>query len=413
MKCKESQKLLEFYFENGKDPLEDKNLSMHINSCMLCKKEMEFLNAYFGALKNVPEKRLPGDFVFNVNKKIDRYGEMSRFLKIGNALSGLLSGISKYKIPFEAAGVLATVMFFILIFKPFEKPEMGFENISTPSMPVTEESIAQLEKNNTVENDSVKAKLDKTANNSTEILKGGNSETQAVVINEVAKKEKITREIKAAVNTEDTAVFEYSRNESASGMNIRSVNPGEIEKENKKSDEKSFAKESSVNKSSVELPSEKIQNQQKIASAKTQVYEVIIADDAFVIRKPEESKKIVSDRKTNDVQAESDLTSSKVLSKQSEASVQNKDNVSAKNDSVKVYSLASQNVREIISKNKGKIIAESFNDATKVLDTFLIEIKYSDYIKLITQLQKDHSVQKKPDVNASGDEVIKVWIKLQ
>ncbi len=116
MKCRDAHEMLNSYFDNKIDPMEDILLAEHIKSCPECKAELDFLIKYRNDLKTFKPVHAPDNFLTELHKRIDSENESGFFSKIYNTVR---VSISSFKFPLEAAGVLALAMVVFFLYRPF------------------------------------------------------------------------------------------------------------------------------------------------------------------------------------------------------------------------------------------------------------------------------------------------------
>jgi len=128
MKCRDAHEMLNSYFDNKIDPMNDTLLAEHIKSCPKCRAELDFLISYRKILKTVKPVPTPDNFLDELHKRINPETKENSFIKIYN---NLRYSISSFSFPLEAAGVLALAMVVFFLYRPFfnEKvPEMSSES---------------------------------------------------------------------------------------------------------------------------------------------------------------------------------------------------------------------------------------------------------------------------------------------
>lgn len=146
MKCKKYIDQIHFYIDNNIDPMEDMELSKHLDNCSRCREEYVFYKSFKSEIQDLFEPvNLPESFYFSVNKKLDRIqSENQLFLKLSDIASIIMRFI-KTKVPYEAAGVLVTVIAMVIFFKPFDKKQMSIVD-EKAALPVIEEKVEEKEK---------------------------------------------------------------------------------------------------------------------------------------------------------------------------------------------------------------------------------------------------------------------------
>jgi len=128
MKCRDAHEMLNSYFDNRIDPMNDTLLAEHIKSCPKCRAELDFLISYRKILKTVKPVPTPDNFLDELHKRINPETKENSFIKIYN---NLRYSISSFSFPLEAAGVLALTIVVFFLYRPFfnEKvPEMSSES---------------------------------------------------------------------------------------------------------------------------------------------------------------------------------------------------------------------------------------------------------------------------------------------
>ena len=116
MKCRDAHEMLNSYFDNRTDPMKDKLLVEHIESCPRCRAELEFLIKYKNILKSVKPVTPPGNFLSELHRKIELEQSAHPVKKFIEA-AGLL--LNSFRFPIEAAGVLAVAAVVFFLYKPF------------------------------------------------------------------------------------------------------------------------------------------------------------------------------------------------------------------------------------------------------------------------------------------------------
>ncbi len=128
MNCRDSAEMIESYLVNGIDPMQDKHLADHINSCPKCRDELAFLLKYRVIMKQVKPVSPPESFMSELHKKIEAENKKSVITRLSAVWSSFRSGT---RFPVEAAGVLAVAAVILIVYRPF------FEN-RTAEISVTE-----------------------------------------------------------------------------------------------------------------------------------------------------------------------------------------------------------------------------------------------------------------------------------
>lgn len=412
MKCNECRKLMEYYSENKIDPLADKNLSMHVDGCPGCKKELEFYEMYFSVLNKNKQMNLPRGFISGVNRKIDEMESKGKLSRLMEFFINKFNDFRKYRIPFEAAGVLATVLIFIVIFKPFQNADMGLQDSKTPSVPVTDENTVIFKEEDSVtkieQNDNEPAIAAEKPDDDKLLKK---NERSSAADTDRNKNNKVQKDSGETLKKEEilASISDQKADDVKQNSDLQEI-PEPVEQK-KKSVSSSGAgvpvKEYGI--SSTENYSVKSEYEPEDIGA----YEVIIAEkedrnkqETEKVRNTENAKSAVKMETARKKSVSPDVTVS-------ENSVIDKSGESDKTDSGTAYSATVNDARTLIIKNKGKIVAESFNSEKGMTDTFLVEIRQSDYLKLIRDLQRSQNVQKLPVIREDSNELIKVWIKIK
>jgi len=144
MKCRDAHEMMHSYFDNKTDPMKDKNLAEHINSCPKCRAELDFLINYRNILKNVKPVPPPDNFLSELHRRIESEKSENPVKRIIDALKVFLSN---YNFHIEAAGVLAVAALVFFLYRPFfneQIPEKTSEYaIESPrsGTPVREETL--------------------------------------------------------------------------------------------------------------------------------------------------------------------------------------------------------------------------------------------------------------------------------
>lgn len=132
MKCKDAREMLEAYIDNGIDPLEDKVLAEHIESCDECRRELEAYTLYSDALKSVKPVKAPENFAAELNRRIERELEGSSVFKRG---WDFIRAIPEMRFSIEAAGVAALVVIMLIVYKPFTVVEKNYSELEISVAP--------------------------------------------------------------------------------------------------------------------------------------------------------------------------------------------------------------------------------------------------------------------------------------
>lgn len=127
MKCRDAHEMMHSYFDNKTDPMKDRHLSEHINSCPKCRAELDFLIKYRKLLRDVKPAQPPDNFLAEIHRKIE-------LEKNTNPIAGIIDTLkiflSNYNFHIEAAGVLALAAIVFFLYKPFyneKTPEKAAE----------------------------------------------------------------------------------------------------------------------------------------------------------------------------------------------------------------------------------------------------------------------------------------------
>ena len=116
MKCRDAHEMMHSYFDNKIDPMNDKNLAEHINSCPKCRAELDFLISYRNILKKVKPVPPPDNFIAELHRRIESEKSENPVKKIIDTLKVFLSN---YNFHIEAAGVLAVAALVFFLYRPF------------------------------------------------------------------------------------------------------------------------------------------------------------------------------------------------------------------------------------------------------------------------------------------------------
>jgi hypothetical protein len=134
MKCRDAKEMLNSYFDNKIDPMEDKLLAEHIKSCPECRAELDFLIRYKKILKTVKPAPAPDNFLHELRRRINSENKTGSITKVLNTIRG---SIRIFNFPLEAAGVLALAMLVFFLYRPFYNetvPEKSYEyTIESPA----------------------------------------------------------------------------------------------------------------------------------------------------------------------------------------------------------------------------------------------------------------------------------------
>lgn len=140
MKCKDSLEMLNSYFDNNIDPMKDKLLAEHIESCPECKSELELLNRYRAIMKTVKPAATPDNFLSELHRKIEMEKAENPLKKF---ITVFTNSISRFSFPLEAAGVLAAAVIVFFLYQPFfsgkvheQNSEYSMDTIQENSSPV-------------------------------------------------------------------------------------------------------------------------------------------------------------------------------------------------------------------------------------------------------------------------------------
>lgn len=116
MNCRDSSEMIESYLVNGIDPMQDRHLAGHINSCPKCRDELAFLLKYRVIMKQVKPVSPPDNFINELHSRIETEKQRDIIWKISTSWSNFRRGI---KFPLEAAGALAVAAIILVVYRPF------------------------------------------------------------------------------------------------------------------------------------------------------------------------------------------------------------------------------------------------------------------------------------------------------
>lgn len=116
MKCRDAHEMMHSYFDNKIDPMKDKNLAQHINSCPKCRAELDFLISYRNILKKVKPVPPPDNFIAELHRRIESEKSENPVKKLIDTFKVFLSN---YNFHIEAAGVLAVAALVFFLYRPF------------------------------------------------------------------------------------------------------------------------------------------------------------------------------------------------------------------------------------------------------------------------------------------------------
>lgn len=110
MKCNEIKGLLSEYIEGQLAPDICKEIEGHLSVCSNCSGAFDGLKLITRSLDHLPKVNTPDDFLEGIHKKIEKGGIFDRVLKT-------LFFPARFKVPLECAGLAATVVLAILLFR--------------------------------------------------------------------------------------------------------------------------------------------------------------------------------------------------------------------------------------------------------------------------------------------------------
>ena len=207
MKCRDAHELINSYFDNKIDPMKDKLLAEHINSCPKCRAELDFLIKYKSILKSVKPVSPPENYMAELHRKIELGKSENPVKRIIDTLKIFLAN---YNFHIEAAGVLAVAALVFFLYRPFfsEKiPEKTAEyRIETPQSVTAPEKnmLKRAEKPDRIE------QLKNAPSIKTESLPGEESFKDKTPASKTAD-DNISAEKKSGYDSDETVMMKKSR----------------------------------------------------------------------------------------------------------------------------------------------------------------------------------------------------------
>jgi hypothetical protein len=153
MKCRDDREMINSFLDNKIDPMKDKLLAEHIESCAQCKAELEFLLKYRKIVSEIKPVSPPENFIYELHRKIEMETAESPLRKFFQSMTYF---ISSYRFPFEAAGVLAVAAVIFFLYKPFfnEKSQV---TSSEYAVPVQQDKVPAKEKKHEITDGTLKS----------------------------------------------------------------------------------------------------------------------------------------------------------------------------------------------------------------------------------------------------------------
>jgi len=116
MNCKDAREMINAYFDNNLDPMRDRLIAGHIQSCPGCRAELDFIVKYRNTLKNIKPVPPPDNFLPELYRKIELAGDKNPVNRLIEKIQYLGESL---RFPVEAAGVLAIAAVIFFLYKPF------------------------------------------------------------------------------------------------------------------------------------------------------------------------------------------------------------------------------------------------------------------------------------------------------
>jgi hypothetical protein len=113
MNCNRVKDLLYAYIDNELEPALKGRVTEHLSRCEGCREELTSMKRYAEVMVSLERKKAPEDFLERVHQRLDQTSFLQQVIE-------KLFLPMRIKIPLEAAGVIASVVIIILLFKPFE-----------------------------------------------------------------------------------------------------------------------------------------------------------------------------------------------------------------------------------------------------------------------------------------------------
>ena len=110
MECTKVKKLLSEYIDQTLDFKTNEIIKEHISLCKICSEELSALEKCIRNVSSLKQAQAPEDFLQRVHERIERRFEFERIMR-------KLFVPTKVKIPLEFAGVLATVVLVIMVYR--------------------------------------------------------------------------------------------------------------------------------------------------------------------------------------------------------------------------------------------------------------------------------------------------------
>jgi hypothetical protein len=133
--------MLNSYFDNKIDPMNDRLLADHIKSCPECTTQLNFLIEYRDNLKTVKPLPAPDNFLSELHKRIDSETKSGGFTKVFDTVKYI---IGNFNFPLEAAGVLTIAMIVFFLYRPFFNETLHKKNSEFTIESPVEESPAKI-----------------------------------------------------------------------------------------------------------------------------------------------------------------------------------------------------------------------------------------------------------------------------
>jgi hypothetical protein len=116
MECAKIKELLSEYIDQILDFKTNEIIKEHLSSCKMCSEELSALESCIRNVSSLKQVQAPEDFLQRVHERIERRFEFEKIMR-------KLFIPPKVKIPLEFAGVLATVVLVIMVYRLIQPSE--------------------------------------------------------------------------------------------------------------------------------------------------------------------------------------------------------------------------------------------------------------------------------------------------
>jgi|GEM_PF-5416171 len=162
MNCKDFKELIEAYFENGLDPMNDEEIKKHISSCKKCEDYFRFHSQYLREVRKFRKRTAPAGFTESVEEKLaERSVKREPF-----SLSDMVNFFRK-RFSVEAFALAGLALIMVIVYKPFTVKETSVSETDLVRKNVIEESVESYKKDKPLE-ERIISKVKKTEKPHTE-----------------------------------------------------------------------------------------------------------------------------------------------------------------------------------------------------------------------------------------------------